>query len=158
MNPYDLFLSRIQGFRSVPVKPGFERAGRCFCPSHQPPGSGSTGRSLSVAEGQPGVLVIHCHAGCSPAEVVFAAGLDLSDLFPPTAKAKARAHVHHNGVGDGWYSSVAIADAIVEACEQILLVKSHDHLLITQQHLLQLVDSFKKSVRAAAGAGKGGAK
>jgi hypothetical protein len=46
------------------------------CPNHddrQP--------SLSVTEGDDGRVLLHCHAGCEPEEVVHALGLEMKDLF-----------------------------------------------------------------------------
>ena len=43
---------------------------------------GDRSRGLSVREGDDGRVLIHCFAGCSPAEVVNAMGLELVDLFP----------------------------------------------------------------------------
>jgi hypothetical protein len=49
---------------------------RARCPVH-----GSRGLTLSLAEGEQG-LVIHCFAGCDPAAVLASVGLRLDDLFP----------------------------------------------------------------------------
>jgi putative DNA primase/helicase len=38
--------------------------------------------SLSVSEGADGSVLLHCHAGCSPEQIVAAIGLTMSDLFP----------------------------------------------------------------------------
>lgn len=47
------------------------------CPVHD------DGRaSLSIAEGDNGGAVLHCHAGCKPAAVVAAIGLTMADLMP----------------------------------------------------------------------------
>ena len=47
------------------------------CPAHD-----DKSPSLSIKEAADGTLLIHCFACCSPADVVAAVGLDLSDLFP----------------------------------------------------------------------------
>ena len=47
------------------------------CPAHD-----DREPSLSIRSGNDGRVLLHCHAGCSPAEVVKAAGLRMSDLFP----------------------------------------------------------------------------
>ena len=39
--------------------------------------------SLSISEGEDGRVLLHCHAGCAPAQVCQALGITLSDLFPP---------------------------------------------------------------------------
>ncbi|MCB1685951.1 MAG: virulence-associated protein E [Pseudomonadales bacterium] len=47
------------------------------CPAHD-----DNGPSLSIKETADGTVLIHCFALCSPAEIVAAVGLELSDLFP----------------------------------------------------------------------------
>lgn len=47
------------------------------CPSHK-----DRTQSLSVQEEDNGYILCHCHAGCDINQVMSAAGLDLSDLFP----------------------------------------------------------------------------
>ena len=57
------------------------------CPAH-----GDRHPSLSVSEGQDGRVLIHCHAGCPPENVVAAMGLTIAALAPPTkGKRKASA-------------------------------------------------------------------
>ena len=48
------------------------------CPAHD-----DKGPSLSIRETDDGRVLVHCFAGCSVHEIVQAAGLELSDLFPP---------------------------------------------------------------------------
>jgi hypothetical protein len=48
------------------------------CPSHN-----DKGPSLSIAEKPGGVVLVHCFAGCEAGQVIDAAGLDMSVLFPP---------------------------------------------------------------------------
>jgi len=48
------------------------------CPAHD-----DKGPSLSVRETDDCRVLVHCFAGCSVHEIVHAAGLELSDLFPP---------------------------------------------------------------------------
>ena len=150
MNPFDLFLSRIHGFRSVPAKLGFERAGRCFCPAHQHNPGTSSGRSLSVAEGLPGVLVIHCHAGCSPAEIIGAVGLEMSDLFPRISDP------HHHGkaiAASAWHSAAAAADGIEDLSFNMLFSRSPNELFENQMMLADAVREFKMLARQAMKAG-----
>jgi len=49
------------------------------CPAHD-----DNGPSLSLREGDAGITLLHCHAGCSTAAVVAAMGLTMADLFPPS--------------------------------------------------------------------------
>lgn len=47
------------------------------CPAHD-----DKNPSLSLAEGDDGRVLLHCHAGCDPHEVLTALGLKFRDLFP----------------------------------------------------------------------------
>jgi len=68
----DILLSRLEGVREL----GNERFMAC-CPAHD-----DRNPSLSVRHAADGTVLVHCFAGCSAVEVVEAAGLRLSDLFP----------------------------------------------------------------------------
>lgn len=111
----DQFLARLEGVRSTPA------GWRAFCPAHQqPPHQPSRGRTLSVAEGDNGGILIHCHAGCTAQEVVSAVGLDLADLFPEShsctslgAAPPAPGKKFHKGWD--WWSIASEIDAIQEA-------------------------------------------
>ena len=52
----------------------------CPCPDHGR-GQGDHHHSLSVRAGDVGGLVLHCHAGCKPENVVAAFGLTMADLM-----------------------------------------------------------------------------
>ena len=58
------------------VKPSGEGWIAC-CPAHP-----DTHASMSIAQGQDGRVLLHCHTGCSPEAVADAVGLTLRDLFP----------------------------------------------------------------------------
>ncbi len=47
------------------------------CPAHD-----DRSPSLSIAEGDDGRVLLHCHSGCSPDAVVRAKGMSMSDLMP----------------------------------------------------------------------------
>jgi hypothetical protein len=47
------------------------------CPNHE-----DRHPSLSVSQGDDGRVLVHCHTGCTPEEIVGALGLHLRDLFP----------------------------------------------------------------------------
>jgi hypothetical protein len=47
------------------------------CPAHP-----DQHASLSIAKGEGGRVLLHCHAGCSPEAIAAAVGLKLADLFP----------------------------------------------------------------------------
>lgn len=46
------------------------------CPNHD-----DRHPSLSLSRGDDGRVLLHCHAGCEPEDVVAALGLELKDLF-----------------------------------------------------------------------------
>jgi hypothetical protein len=71
----ELLLSRLQKVKRT----GTGRYMAC-CPSHE-----DRSASLSIREVDDGRVLVHCFAGCSVDAVVHAAGLELSDLFPPRA-------------------------------------------------------------------------
>lgn len=54
------------------------------CPAHE-----DRVASLSIGEGSGGRVLLHCHAGCAPTDIVAAAGLTFTDLFPPNDGATA---------------------------------------------------------------------
>lgn len=65
------FLGRFEGVQ----KSGGGWVARC--PAH-----GDDNPSLSIARGEDGRWLIHCHAGCSAEQVVEAVGLKMADLMP----------------------------------------------------------------------------
>jgi hypothetical protein len=48
------------------------------CPAHK-----DRRPSLSIRESDAATVLVHCFAGCDVASIAAAAGLELSDLFPP---------------------------------------------------------------------------
>lgn len=73
VSPIDLLLSRLEGIR--PSGPGKYVA---RCPAHR-----DKHPSLAIKEADDGAVLVYCFSGCSVDEVVGAAGLELSELFPP---------------------------------------------------------------------------
>ena len=69
----DILLSRLDGVKRT--GPGRYLA---RCPAHE-----DRRASLSIRETEDEKTLIHCFAGCCVHEIVSAAGLELSDLFPP---------------------------------------------------------------------------
>lgn len=69
----------------------FEKVERCgngwhaLCPAHA-----DKKQSLSISQGDDGKILMYCHAGCSPSEIVQAAGLKITDLFPESPKPRTR--------------------------------------------------------------------
>ena len=77
------YLTRLEG---VPqTASGFSAR----CPAHS-----DHNASLSVAAGEDGRILVHCHAGCSTEDIVAAMGLTMGDLFPdeqrPSSPSPAR--------------------------------------------------------------------
>jgi len=69
----DTLLSRLESVRPTGNGKWIAR-----CPAHK-----DRSPSLSIKTTDSETLLLHCHAGCAPAEVVGAIGLGMSDLFPP---------------------------------------------------------------------------
>ncbi len=72
-DPIQAVLSRLAGVRAS--NGGYEAR----CPAHD-----DRHASLSVARGDDGRVLLHCHAGCAPVAVCQALGLRMGDLFPPS--------------------------------------------------------------------------
>lgn len=51
---------------------------------------GHHANSLSIAAGDDGKILVNCHAGCDPREVVYAFGLTWTDCFPKKDEPKSR--------------------------------------------------------------------
>ncbi len=65
---------------------GCHQQGRNWaCPAHD-----DRSPSLSIAAGDDGRVLVHCHAGCSAEAVVQAIGLEMADLFPDRGKGVPR--------------------------------------------------------------------
>jgi hypothetical protein len=79
-DPADLLLARLQRVKQS----GAGRWMAC-CPAHE-----DRNASLSIRQVDDGRLLVHCFAGCSVDEVTRAAGLELSDLFPPRVDDERR--------------------------------------------------------------------
>jgi type IV pilus biogenesis protein CpaD/CtpE len=77
----DVLLSKLDGVKRT--GPGRWLA---KCPAHE-----DRRASLAIRESDDGRTLAHCFAGCSIHEVVAAAGLEISDLFPPRSADPAHA-------------------------------------------------------------------
>jgi len=73
--PMQKVLSELRRLDLKVTEPGRGRASS-QCPNHD-----DRHASLSVTEGDDGRVLLHCHAGCTPDEIVDALGLQLRDLF-----------------------------------------------------------------------------
>jgi len=81
-DPLQNVLGRLAGVR----KRGDGHDARC--PAHD-----DQHASLSVALGDDGRVLLHCHAGCAPVAVCKAMGLRLGDLFPPGNNGDGHARI-----------------------------------------------------------------
>jgi len=61
----------------------------CYCPIHED-GPGIHNNSLSVAAPDDGKIIVHCHNGCDPKDIVYAFGLAWKDCFPPKQESKSK--------------------------------------------------------------------
>lgn len=57
-----------------------------YCPIHEA-SPGTHTNSLSIAAPDDGRILINCHNGCDPKEIVYASGLTWKDCFPPKAES-----------------------------------------------------------------------
>lgn len=85
---------------------------QAVCPAHN-----DKSPSLSITEAQDGRVLIHCHAGCNPLNIVESVGLGLSDLFPPDSSIDV--NIYNNPVirnrqqqitADEWFVEIAEAE------------------------------------------------
>lgn len=58
----------------------------CYCPIHEN-GGGVHNNSLSVSAPEDGRILVNCHNGCDPKEIIYAMGLTWKDCFPPKTTA-----------------------------------------------------------------------
>lgn len=72
MSPFDLVVSKLEGFRRSGRGRGMAR-----CPAHK-----DRRASLSVRETDSGSVLLHCFASCEVEAVVSSLGLRMEDLFP----------------------------------------------------------------------------
>ena len=69
----EILLNRLQN-----VKRTGDQQWRACCPVHE-----SKGRSsLAIRQVEDGRLLIHCHGGCEPLEILKVCGLEMVDLMP----------------------------------------------------------------------------
>jgi hypothetical protein len=74
IDPVAHFLARAEPYGLRPAGAGKWRA-RGFCHGGNDP------TSLSIGVGDDGRVLLHCHAGCAPADIAGAVGLTMADLF-----------------------------------------------------------------------------
>jgi adenosyl cobinamide kinase/adenosyl cobinamide phosphate guanylyltransferase len=91
---FDAFVELLDGAQSF-------GPGRCRarCPAHE---SKRNSKTLSVAAGEDGRVLLACFAGCSALEIVEAMGLKLADLMPKSAQGPSLAPWrNHKGLVEG---------------------------------------------------------
>jgi hypothetical protein len=103
MTPVESILDKLAGVR---------RAGKGWsarCPAHD-----DRRASLSISEGDGGVALLKCHAGCDTSAILAFVGLKLPDLFPPKASATPTGNGKHASSG----RTFATANAAVAELER----------------------------------------
>lgn len=78
--PVQNVLSRLES-----VKPTGAGKWAARCPGHD-----DKHASLSIAQGDDGRVLLHCHAGCAPVEICQVVGLRMGDLFPAKQRSGNR--------------------------------------------------------------------
>ncbi len=130
-NPIDRLLSRLDSVR---------RAGSAYtakCPAHS-----DRNASLSVSEADGGKVLLHCFAGCEPADVLAAVGFTLADLFPtrlrPSTPEERRA-ARFGALRANWSAALGVlaleSTIAVCACETMLRGDSLDDTDRIRLHL-----------------------
>lgn len=85
------------------------------CPAHA-----DRSPSLSIRECDDGRILVHCHAGCSPADIMSAVGLSMTDLFPDgPLYHKAKGVLRRNERRAYYEAVVEIAIADIEAGQRM---------------------------------------
>lgn len=145
MSSYDTLLQRLQSTRKAPARSGIVQAHRANCPA-------CAGRmTLSAAESDAGVVLLHCFKGCSAGDIVQALSLDLAQLFPANPAAQGR------GCYEGpreWISAAAAVDAVESAAWCILMQQGDP--VDAFQSLHDAAAAFKAAARdAMRGAARG---
>jgi hypothetical protein len=74
------FLGRLKGLKLLPESGKYPARWEARCPAHN-----DRTPSLSISLAPKGHLLVHCHAGCPTEAVMSAIGLEMSDLYPPSA-------------------------------------------------------------------------
>lgn len=114
--PLALILARLENVRRC------GRGHRADCPR----GHSSRG-TLAIHEGASGAVLMCCHAGCTPGEVLGAVGLSVTDLFPvrlPPASPEARREAMRAAREAGWAAALPALEleaAVVEAAARRML-------------------------------------
>jgi len=93
MKPLDLLLERLGKYER---RNGYYMAS---CPAHEDPNA-----SLGVSGGDDGRALLKCFAGCETSDIVAELGLEMRDLFPPSANSDCTGHKEDSGKpAANWY-------------------------------------------------------
>lgn len=134
---YTLLLARLNAareYRSSNDK--VAKSHRACCLAHD-----DKSPSLSIALCHDGRILVHCHAGCTPVDVFFAAGLTLADAAPD----KQQGGQGHRATPVGaWVSLQAAVDAADAAVWAHLLNPSPENALAA----IEAVDCLRRAGRA----------
>lgn len=158
MSKYDQLLARLDGVRLAPTSASSQtiHAVRAFCPAHQPPPrAAGRGRTLSVAQSAAGGVLVHCHAGCRPDEVLSALGLTVADLFPDSPRGGAG-----NGGPAAWAGVSGACDALDEIACRIAIARGGAPAVLSREDLQVLMDraaAIRQAARHAMRQTRGGA-
>lgn len=106
------------------------------CPAHE-----DRSPSLSIADDN-GKVLIHCHAGCSPADIVAAVGMNISDLFPRKTLTGGR------GQHLPWLGAAAYKAIIYDVTLVALIASSmHQQRGISERDYESLFAALERLVR-----------
>lgn len=116
----EALLSNLNGVR----KTGRDSFVAC-CPAHN-----DKSPSLAIRETEDGTILLHCFAGCSVNEICDAAGLEISELFPPK-QSHAPSERHPFSASDA-LDAIAFEALVVVAAASSMLAEERlaaaDHL------------------------------
>ena len=130
-----LLLDRLSGVRAT-------GHGRWIaqCPAHR-----DKRPSLSIRESDTGATLAYCWAGCTVSEIAAAAGLRLSDLFPPRCEPEAE-----RGKWTPWRKKIAsgLAPLVIRFQADLLIV----HVLLADAAAGKPINELDRATaKAAAG-------
>jgi len=107
MTPVERLLSKL---------PDAKRSGQGWqglCPGHD-----DHEPSLSIAEGDDGRALVHCHAGCTPQAIVAGVGLAMADLMPANGSKESKSGKHRRSVATA-ATHRKPANTFATACEAV---------------------------------------
>ncbi len=135
----DLLLSKLDG-----VKRTGDGRYLARCPAHQ-----DKRASLSVRETDEGKILVHCFAGCSVHEVISAAGLEISDLFPPRPSDPAYTGKPERRPFPATDILRAIGfEALVVACAASAMATGEPLALADRERLMLAASRIQEALRA----------